>query len=458
MLSGFQAAIANNIQLSNIHMGGQNATSHFTMISYDVSWENSWRTSTNENNYDGAWIFVKYRKVNTSEWRHATINYTAPGTATASGHIEPTGSTIKPAIDGKGIWMYRSANGIGNVSFAGAQLRWNYGADNVNDNDSVEVRVFAVEMVYIPGGSFYAGSGGSEAGAFKAGNTTAPYLVSSAGPITVGSSAGSLSYTTFAPNYAGDQAGPIPATFPNGFGGFWLMKYECSEQQYADFLNHLDAARATANFTPPLTGAHPNYLPAVPEHAMNGMSWSNLTAYADWTGMRPYTELEYEKASRGGNISAVPNEYPWGNTTIVPVSTLQNINTTSEVPDAFANCNNNSVSTRRCGVFATSTATRDTAGAGYYGNMELAGNVWEQVVTVGSPAGRAFTNVNGDGYLDPTGASDISTWIASGVNGARGGGYTASPVYCRTSDRTNGVGLYIATVSTTGIRVARSAE
>ena len=29
------------------------------------------------------------------------------------------------------------------------------------------------------------------------------------------------------------------------------------------------------------------------------ISWSDMSAYLDWSGLRPMTELEYEKACRG---------------------------------------------------------------------------------------------------------------------------------------------------------------
>jgi hypothetical protein len=60
MLLATMTTFANNIQLSGIALNGQNTASDFTLVNFNVSWENSWRTSTNENNYDGAWIFVKF--------------------------------------------------------------------------------------------------------------------------------------------------------------------------------------------------------------------------------------------------------------------------------------------------------------------------------------------------------------------------------------------------------------
>jgi hypothetical protein len=40
---------------------------------------------------------------------------------------------------------------------------------------------------------------------------------------------------------------------------------------------------------------------------------NRMAAFADWSGLRPMSELEYEKACRGYNTPAVPNEYAWGN-------------------------------------------------------------------------------------------------------------------------------------------------
>jgi hypothetical protein len=72
-------------------------------------------------------VFVKYR-VKTANggdglWKHATLNQT--------GHIAPAGSTITPASDGTGAFIYRSANGAGTNAFTNAQLRWNYGINGI---------------------------------------------------------------------------------------------------------------------------------------------------------------------------------------------------------------------------------------------------------------------------------------------------------------------------------------
>ena len=41
------------------------------------------------------------------------------------------------------------------------------------------------------------------------------------------------------------------------------------------------------------------------------MCWADCATYADWAGLRPMTELEFEKACRGP-LKPVPDEYAWG--------------------------------------------------------------------------------------------------------------------------------------------------
>lgn len=418
---------ANNVTTANVSLGSQNTALHYSMVKFDIAWENSWRTVTNESNYDGCWVFVKFRKKNTYAWQHATFNYVSPGTAAASGHTEPSGSTIKTAADGKGIFIYRNAVGNGNVNYTGAQLRWNYNADGVADNDSVEIKLFAVEMVYVPQGSFYLGSNGTESYHFRRGDKDTCFEVTSENVITVGASA----FNLYSASPGTLQNGTIPALYPKGFNGFWCMKYEISQQQYVDFLNTLDAATATARtpfgFT---SGTHPNLLPNQPERALNGMSNDDVLSILDWSALRPMTELEYEKACRGANQAPVPNEYAWGNTTIEFIQTPTDFGLSTETW-ASGNIAYNQSAPMRCGAIATSTSSRQSSGGSFYGIMEMSGNVYEMVVSADIP-GRTFISKNGDGYLG--GASqnfDVAEWFngSPGFYGYRGDYYAQSPAY-----------------------------
>ncbi len=166
---------ANNTLVENVVLVDQDAFNDFTFVQFDVSWENSWRTSTEDPyNYDAIWVFVKYKVKGSNEWKHAALN--------TSGHTAPSGSTIDVPLDGTGGFIYRDGNGTGTFSLNGVKLRWNYGTNLVNDDDSVTVKVFAIEMVYIPQGSFYVGDGSSTDVAghlHRADSTSVPFLISS---------------------------------------------------------------------------------------------------------------------------------------------------------------------------------------------------------------------------------------------------------------------------------------
>jgi formylglycine-generating enzyme required for sulfatase activity len=449
-------AFANNILVSNATISGQNTGTHTTKINFDVSWENSWRTSTNENNYDGAWIFVKYRKNNTTDWRHCTISGT--------GFTGATGSTITVAPDGKGIFIYRNADGIGNVNYVANQVEWAYGTDGILDNETVEIKVFALEMVYIPAGSFLLGSGGTETNAFKDGPSINPFLVTN-GTITFGNTAGNLNAGGLIP-----ASGTIPAAWPTGFNPFWIMKYECTQQQYVDFLNQLELLKVPANRTPIMfTGTHPDLVAPQPERAVGYLGFLRTAALADWSGLRPLTELEFEKACRGFNTPAVPNEYPWGNTVINNLFSVTNSGTANEAVNNPANANANyALSTgllvpSRVGIFARSTGSdRTLSGGAYYGVMNMGDNLRELTVSVVNPEGLLFDgSVHGDGYLDATGNTDITIWSDNMAYGLRGTNFDAPATEARTSDRTNAD--YFTTqpvddnLNTTGIRLARTA-
>ncbi len=462
ILFNFAFSFANNIATSNVTRASQNTTSMYSDIKFDISWENSWRTSTNEKNFDGAWIFAKFRKANTSLWQHCSLNYVAPGDAASCGNAQAAGSLLKTSADGKGVWMYRAVDGIGNVSWANNSIRWNYGTDGVLNTDSVEIRLYAVELVLIPEGAYYLGSGSTtENYRFRDGANDTYLNITSEDALTVGTSAGNIF------GYAAANAmasGSIPAAFPKGFKAFWIMKHELSQQCYADFLNTLDAAGATAR-NMGMTGTHPNLIAPIPERALESMSMVDLLAWTDWAAMRPFTEMEYEKACRGSNILPIPNEYPWGNTTLVQISGTTNVNTVSEAFN-LGNCNyyfGSSVARPvRVGSIADATSDRINAGATYYGVMEMAGNTWERTVSAGYAQGRAFTGLHGDGKLTTTWTHNVTNWpLNTGEGfGFRGGAYNMQAVAfnIQTSDRLSTPTIDATRVAAYGGRAARTVE
>ena len=391
---------------------------------------------------------MKYR-VGSGNWQHAWLNNTGHSSGTGTSATIDAGlltpgtafhATTNPAL---GVFIYRSADGTGNFSITGAQLRWNYGANGVADNATVDVKVFAIEMVYVPAGNFYVGSGGTETSAFYMyPTTTNPYQITGEGAITVGTTDGNLYYPSS--TYGGDQSGPIPADFPKGYAAFYCQKYEISQQQYVDFLNTLTSAQASTRYPNATTNRHAItvsggvYSTTNPYVACNFLSWMDGAAYSDWAGLRPMTELEFEKACRGPE-TPVANEYAWGTATVAsdpytlgnPSATNEGIasNYSTSAGNASYDITDGSIDgPLRVGIFAANAnnSGRITAGASYYGIMELSGNLWERAVTVGNPTGRAFTGLHGNGALSTNGYANETAWpgLTSGeVTGATGSGF-----------------------------------
>ncbi len=484
---------ANNINVSNIRVTGQNTTAgennpaNYTLVQFDLSWENSWRTSSAPNNWDAAWVFVKYR-VGSGDWQHAWLNNTGHSSGTGTSATIDAGlltpgtafhATTNPAL---GVFIYRSADGTGNFSITGAQLRWNYGANGVADNATVDVKVFAIEMVYVPAGNFYVGSGGTETSAFYMyPTTTNPYQITGEGAITVGTTDGNLYYPSS--TYGGDQSGPIPANFPKGYAAFYCQKYEISQQQYVDFLNTLTSAQASTRYPNATTNRHAItvsggvYSTTNPYVACNFLSWMDGAAYSDWAGLRPMTELEFEKACRGLE-TPVANEYAWGTATVAGNAyTLENDNATNEgIASNYSTSTGNASyditdgsidGPLRVGIFAANADNqgRITAGASYYGIMELSGNLWERAVTVGNATGRDFTGLHGNGALSTNGHANETAWpgLTSGeVTGATGSGFRGGSWYdtassMRVSDRANAAVTHSGRHRTYGFRAVRVA-
>jgi hypothetical protein len=236
------------------------------------------------------------------------------------------------------------------------------------------------------------------------------------------------------------------------------MKYEITQQQYVDFLNTLTATQAANRYSGSSTGfrygitvASGVYSTTNPFVACNFLSWMDGAAYSDWSGLRPMTELEFEKACRG-TATPVANEYAWGNTTAIAANNITNPGAGDETTatsgaNAVYDNQPNVQGPMRVGVFAKSGTTRAQSGASYWGIMELSGNLYERPVTLGNAEGRAFTGVHGNGALSANGYATETAWpgFASGeVTGAtgsgfRGGDWSGNFTTMRVSDRSYAV-------------------
>ena len=343
-----QQLFATNIQVNNIVIVERNDAEQYIIVQFDLSWDNSFRVDDGANtNWDAAWVFMKFKKSTATnvQWGHATLSgsgHTIPGNF--NGDIGTTGGV------NKGMFVYPSVIFNGTASIDGIRLKWDYGEDGLLPEDEVDINVFGTEMVYVPQGDFYAGSGGSETSHFHAGGqpTDVPFQVSD-GAFQIENNSGHL-YATGNIN----STGALNTDFPTGYNGYYVMKHSITQQAYVDFLNTLDYAGqdARTNTQPNSTG----YLYNSNRHkikvetagssgsdpavyatdnkwvACGYLSKKDILSYLDWAALRPMTELEYEKAARGPS-NPVPNEYAWGNTRIGKVSELQDAGTATETPD-----------------------------------------------------------------------------------------------------------------------------
>ena len=430
-------SVANNVQLGTPVLNASNE------LVFTISWDNSWHTSSAPHNWDGVYLFVKYRNcASTNAWSHAQLN------TTASTHSVQSPLLIDPykLSDGKGLIVRRSAPGSGSISNDTVKLK----LVSPGLGSSYDFQVFAIEMVMIPRGSFYLGDGFSTY-TITNGNSSSPYYVSSDAAISKSITSGNIYCTTSTSSIYSN----IPLAFPVGYDSMYVMKYEISQGQYAAFLNTLSSDQAAnrayivnANRIN-LAGTWPNYSTTFPHRAMGYLSWQDLSAYLDWAALRPMTETEFEKICRGPNYP-VAGEYAWGSNTINDCNTISSDGTATEKNTALpaagfgiANYNSDFIAgPMRCGFAAGLATDRLQAGSSYYGVMEMSGNIGELCIGLYDNTGLAFTPTNGDGNLtgSPTpGFANTSSWpnLNSGTTGIalRGGGYSETYGYLRVSDR-----------------------
>ncbi len=438
------AAYANNLQIKNLNVVSTDTVNNTMTFTCDITQDNSWRTTTN---YDASWIFMKYSTDSGLTWNHASM---AGYGNNPTGFSTPNNFVAVVPPDGKGFFLQRTDYGSGTISVAGVKFVWNYAQDGLSTTVAQAAntihKTFGIEMVYVPQGPFYAGDGNSSSEfAFKQGSADSdPWYVQNENAINVSNAASDAYYyqgTGATGENASGDAFLVPASFPKGFAAFYLMKYELTEGQWVGFFNTLsNAAKARRDITSANLGgknaagvvnrntiswdaSNPSSkaITLRPARPVSYVSWPDVAAYSAWAGLRPITELEFEKAARGKDIMPIVDEYAWGSTSFTPAASANIAPNSDEtgvevISSGTANVNRNALGFTsgdgrasgpassqsgplRAGIFAATSNNRIGSGAGFYGNMELSGNLAEPVVTVGRSAGRQFLATHGSGQL-----------------------------------------------------------
>ena len=273
--------------------------------------------------------------------------------------------------------------------------------------------------------------------------------------------------------------GVLPASYPNGYGAFYVMKYEISQEQYVKFLQLLppegqrartigadldqlndfeyvfggnrtqpsarngivlssrNQTKDTASFACNLNledggiGADKDGMSL----GCNYLSAADMLAYASWLGLRPMSELEYERMSRPAYpYIPSPNEGAWGESPIYapPVGLLDEGKNSERFSSGNANYGNTLVGPTRVGSFASSGAKRIESGASFWGVMDLSGNL-NEIYYSANAEGRKFNgslSINhGNGILPPSGIANIAGWnIHPTAFTVRGGSFATTEI------------------------------
>lgn len=423
--------------------------------------------------WDAAWVFVKFRKPD-GQWMHATLSaktgdHTAPAGAALDVGADDAGKK------GLGVFVYRAGPGSGPVGWKGVTLRWLSAGDglakadrivvatdgmaaqakqndppSVHDNDrddsgsdeivkmlgapsasvkagAVQIRVVALRMVRVPEGPFWAGDGGTEAlaGQFTAGNSIQPFRIESEAALTLGGDGpmhlGNSGGLNTRDDFSSVLTRSLPGSFPKGTAAFYCMRRELTCGEFVTYLNTIGGGQRGApskglaadnEIHLKGTGADAVYAARDPDRTC--LPDSEALAYTAWAGLRPMTELEFEKAGRGA-IKPVPGEFAWG---------------TAGTNDS---------------------GDRAAARASYWGILDLSGGAWEFTVAAGSPAGRLFNGRHGDGA--PVPPSEWAT-LARGFRGR--GGDDRAALRRRLSDREERVPSAWDSHTSCGLRPVRS--
>lgn len=417
---------AADLTISNVMLIHHRDTTKELHVQFDVRWQHAWR---NEKNYDAAWIVVKFLQ-GSNGYRHALL--------AASGHVvlrnnlnDASQPQIQTPKDRVGCFIFPSARHRGPVDWTVRVALDTALLSNRNFNlNEARIAIYGCEMVYIPEGAFTLGDPDTTALRFGAfyradgnGNRAGLYQIAAEkSSLAVGKAKDALYYRSDT-GYEGDRSGPIPADFPKGYRAFYIMKYELAQGEYVAFLNSLsqEQSQSRANFGGKgyarLRGAiqieNEVYRTVAPKRPCNFISWDDACAYADWAGLRPMTELEFTKACRGPS-EPIAHEYPWSVSTTEQLARIVNENDDLTMSNGMHE-----------GQLAEKN--RATFGASYYWVMDLAGSLWERVITVGDSLGRTFRGTHGDGRVNYYGFANNADWPAGNTEtsgfGFRGGGY-----------------------------------
>lgn len=281
--------------------------------------------------------------------------------------------------------------------------------------------------------------------------------------------------------------GKTSTEYPDGYKGFYVMKYEVSQEQYTEFLNKLpytaqkartigaeldDLAKDAYVFGNTVSGAADRNGIILADRgeegaksvsfacnlnksdgargmdgdgqaiACNYLSVNDMLAYADWSGLRPLSEMEYEKMSRRPYpVRPEKGEFAWNSNEglILPAGLKEEGTRAERLATGNVNAQAQLTGPVRCGIFAAEGTKQPASGSSFWGVMELSGNLAEMYYSVNT-VGRTFRGVSahGNGELPEEGNTDMTVYwpVKAEAIAVRGGSFKSGKTELATSDRT----------------------
>ena len=326
---------ARNVDVGNVSISNVDAGAGTCTINYTLS-----RTSPTISTSQPVWVFVKYRLTSESDYTHwKDTDDDAYTNDNSDGRFTGNQDNSKNQCDAGYPCTVNKylADDVGMITSGGSkQITWTWGGSgtDLSSTNSVRVRVYAVEMVLVPDG-------------------------------------GSMTFGTDT-----DAGNEITGGSYDPSSAYYLMKYPCTAEMYAAFLNacvnrHDGIGNDAYDFyasqmdgdqycrlskTSGTVGTDAVFaaVSGYEDYAMTYVDWYNAYDFAKWVGLSLPTEemFEYEASNKAAR------DFPWGNS----------------VPNATDNirCNMNGVSPSN----ASDVRSYD-GGLSAYGAAEMSGNVYE---------------------------------------------------------------------------------
>jgi len=171
-------------------------------------------------------------------------------------------------------------------------------------------------------------------------------------------------------------------------GGFFLDRTEVTNQAYAVCV---EAQKCGAHFakSAELNGFGSDRAFRGPEQPVSAVGWHDAGAYCAFVNRRLPTEAEWERAARGAD----GRRYPWGDDEPTVAHARYRSGQTADVGSL-------------------------PAGAGPYGHLDLAGNVWEWVADPYDPL--AYRRPSAAAGRVPTCSEAVAAYVELRAEGKRG--------------------------------------